>query len=69
VKTIVFDKTGTLTIGKPIVVNTKLYKNMALQVFYETIAAAEVCFDPTSQLRRGSVRNFLWYVTSEGRGF
>ncbi|CAM6034660.1 unnamed protein product [Sphagnum compactum] len=42
VKTIVFDKTGTLTIGKPIVVNTKLYKNMALQVFYETIAAAEV---------------------------
>lgn len=42
VKTLVFDKTGTLTIGKPVVVGTKLYKNMTLQVFYETIAAAEV---------------------------
>lgn len=40
---IVFDKTGTLTVGKPVVVNTKLLKNMVLQEFYELVAAAEVC--------------------------
>ncbi|KAI3822204.1 hypothetical protein L1987_09790 [Smallanthus sonchifolius] len=39
---IVFDKTGTLTIGKPVVVNTRLLKNMVLREFYELIAAAEV---------------------------
>lgn len=39
---IVFDKTGTLTVGKPVVVNTKLLKNMVLQEFYELVAAAEV---------------------------
>lgn len=41
---IVFDKTGTLTIGKPLVVNTRLLKNMVLREFYELIAAAEVHF-------------------------
>lgn len=39
---IVFDKTGTLTVGKPVVVSTRLLKNMVLQEFYELIAAAEV---------------------------
>ncbi|KAM7525740.1 hypothetical protein LguiA_015642 [Lonicera macranthoides] len=39
---IVFDKTGTLTIGKPLVVSTRLLKNMVLREFYELIAAAEV---------------------------
>ncbi|CAL5069316.1 unnamed protein product [Urochloa decumbens] len=38
---IVFDKTGTLTIGKPIVVNTRLLKNMVLREFYDCVAAAE----------------------------
>lgn len=38
---IIFDKTGTLTIGKPIVINTKLMKNMVLHEFYEIVAAAE----------------------------
>ncbi|KZV36273.1 copper-transporting ATPase 3 family protein [Dorcoceras hygrometricum] len=42
VNCIVFDKTGTLTVGKPVVVNTKLLKNMVLQEFYELVAAAEV---------------------------
>lgn len=39
---IVFDKTGTLTIGKPVVVNTRLLKNMVLREFYEYVAAAEI---------------------------
>lgn len=39
---IVFDKTGTLTIGKPVVVNTRLFKNMVLREFYELVAAVEV---------------------------
>lgn len=39
---IVFDKTGTLTIGKPIVVSTRLLKNMVLREFYELVAATEV---------------------------
>jgi len=43
VDSIVFDKTGTLTIGKPVVVNTKLLKNMVLREFYDYVAAAEVC--------------------------
>ncbi|KAH0974812.1 hypothetical protein GBA52_016711 [Prunus armeniaca] len=42
VNCIVFDKTGTLTIGKPVVVNTRLLKNMVLSDFYELVAAAEV---------------------------
>ena len=41
---IVFDKTGTMTIGKPVVVNTKLLKNMVLRDFYELVAATEVFF-------------------------
>ncbi|KAK8935372.1 putative copper-transporting ATPase HMA5 [Platanthera zijinensis] len=42
VNCIVFDKTGTLTTGKPIVVATRLLKNMELREFYEYVAAAEV---------------------------
>ncbi|KAJ8768404.1 hypothetical protein K2173_021557 [Erythroxylum novogranatense] len=42
VNCVVFDKTGTLTIGKPVVVNTRLLKTMALRDFYELIAATEV---------------------------
>lgn len=38
----IFDKTGTLTIGKPIVVGTKIFTDIRLQVFYDIIAAAEV---------------------------
>lgn len=39
---IVFDKTGTLTVGKPVVVCTRLLKNMVLRNFYELTAATEV---------------------------
>ncbi|KAH7655862.1 Cu(2+)-exporting ATPase protein [Dioscorea alata] len=42
VNCIVFDKTGTLTTGKPVVVSTRLLKNMVLGDFYEYVAAAEV---------------------------
>ncbi|GER38869.1 copper-transporting atpase p-type [Striga asiatica] len=42
VNCIVFDKTGTLTVGKPVVVNTRLLKNMVLKDFFEIVAAAEV---------------------------
>ncbi|KAL7160122.1 hypothetical protein ABFS83_01G072800 [Erythranthe nasuta] len=42
VNCIVFDKTGTLTVGKPVVVNTRLLKNMVLTDFFELVAAAEV---------------------------
>ncbi|CAN4127390.1 unnamed protein product [Withania somnifera] len=45
VNCIVFDKTGTLTIGKPMVVNTRLFKTMVPQEFFELIAAAEVNSD------------------------
>ena len=41
-----FDKTGTLTVGKPVVVNTRLLKNMVLQEFYELVAATEVGISP-----------------------
>ncbi|CAL5442489.1 unnamed protein product [Camellia sinensis] len=41
VNCIVFDKTGTLTIGKPVVVNTLLLKNMVLREFYDLVAATE----------------------------
>lgn len=43
VNCIVFDKTGTLTVGKPVVVNTKLFKNLVLKELVELVAAAEVC--------------------------
>lgn len=39
---IVFDKTGTLTVGKPVVVRTRLLKEMLPQEFYELVAATEV---------------------------
>ncbi|KAM3321786.1 putative copper-transporting ATPase HMA5 isoform X1 [Capsicum chacoense] len=42
VSCIVFDKTGTLTMGKPVVVNTKLFRSMVLREFYELVAAAEL---------------------------
>ncbi|CAF1841181.1 unnamed protein product [Brassica napus] len=42
VNCIVFDKTGTLTMGKPVVVKTKLLKNMVLRKFYELVAATAV---------------------------
>ncbi|XP_024526247.1 probable copper-transporting ATPase HMA5 [Selaginella moellendorffii] len=38
---IVFDKTGTLTKGEPSVVNTKLFQNIALKVFFTIVASAE----------------------------
>lgn len=38
-----FDKTGTLTVGKPVVVSTRLLKNMVLRDFYDIVAATEVC--------------------------
>ncbi|XP_061337267.1 probable copper-transporting ATPase HMA5 [Gastrolobium bilobum] len=42
VNCIVFDKTGTLTVGKPVIVNTKLFTKMVLPEFYELVAATEV---------------------------
>ncbi|KAL4324516.1 hypothetical protein GQ457_11G023700 [Hibiscus cannabinus] len=33
---------GTLTVGKPVVVNTRLLRNMVLHEFYELVAATEV---------------------------
>lgn len=65
---IVFDKTGTLTIGKPMVVNTRLFKNMVPQEFYELIAAAEVNSDHPlakaiveyAKKLRGSGENLTW---------
>ncbi|GMY30297.1 probable copper-transporting ATPase HMA5 isoform X2 [Fagus crenata] len=42
VNCIMFDKTGTLTVGKPVVVNTRLLKNMELREFYLLVAATEV---------------------------
>ncbi|CAI8589268.1 unnamed protein product [Vicia faba] len=42
VNCIVFDKTGTLTVGKPVVVTTKLFKNVSVKDFYKFVAAAEV---------------------------
>uniref|UniRef100_A0A7C9EH31 P-type Cu(2+) transporter n=1 Tax=Opuntia streptacantha TaxID=393608 RepID=A0A7C9EH31_OPUST len=41
VNCIVFDKTGTLTEGKPLVVSTRLLKQIVLREFYEMVAAAE----------------------------
>ncbi|KAH1106236.1 hypothetical protein J1N35_010004 [Gossypium stocksii] len=41
VNCIVFDKTRTLTVGKPVIVNTRLLKNVVLHEFYELVAATE----------------------------
>ncbi|KAL4326365.1 hypothetical protein GQ457_11G023690 [Hibiscus cannabinus] len=38
---IIFDKTETLTIGEPLVVNTRLLRNMVLHEFYELVATTE----------------------------
>ncbi|XP_024530572.1 probable copper-transporting ATPase HMA5 isoform X2 [Selaginella moellendorffii] len=38
---IVFDKTGTLTKGEPSVVNTKLFRYIALKVFFSIVASVE----------------------------
>ncbi|KNA10048.1 hypothetical protein SOVF_147970 [Spinacia oleracea] len=42
VNCIVFDKTGTLTEGKPVVVSTRLLRQMVIRDFYELVAAVEV---------------------------
>ncbi|KAK8996690.1 hypothetical protein V6N11_081955 [Hibiscus sabdariffa] len=52
VNCIVFDKTGTLTVGKPVVVNTRLLRNMVLHEFYELVAATEP--RPSSNIPRSS---------------
>jgi magnesium-transporting ATPase (P-type) len=44
VKAVVFDKTGTLTVGKPSVVQTKIFSNMTLLEMCDFAAAAEVAF-------------------------
>ncbi|KAL5719685.1 P-type Cu(+) transporter [Ranunculus cassubicifolius] len=41
VKTVVFDKTGTLTEGKPVVVSTMLFSNVAMQEFCDMAAVTE----------------------------
>lgn len=41
-----FDKTGTLTMGKPVVVNTKIFRSIVLREFYKLVAAAEVHYQP-----------------------
>ncbi|KAG8083105.1 hypothetical protein GUJ93_ZPchr0014g47057 [Zizania palustris] len=70
---IVFDKTGTLTIGKPVVVNTKLLKNMVLREFYDYVAASEVNSEhPLAKAivehakKFHSGENYIW---SEARDF
>ncbi|KAF6141070.1 hypothetical protein GIB67_006515 [Kingdonia uniflora] len=52
VNCIVFDK-GTLTIGKPLVVDTKLFHNMVLHDFYELVAATEVNSEQRTPSRKG----------------
>jgi Cu+-exporting ATPase len=42
VKYIIFDKTGTLTVGKPVVVDTKLFNRIDHAYFYSLVKAAEV---------------------------
>ncbi|PIN23727.1 Cation transport ATPase [Handroanthus impetiginosus] len=42
VNCIVFDKTGTLTIGKPVVVDTRIFIDTSPQEFTSLVAAAEV---------------------------
>ncbi|KAK6947765.1 hypothetical protein RJ641_001238 [Dillenia turbinata] len=70
---IVFDKTGTLTIGKPVVVKTKLLKNIVLQEFYELVAAAEVNSEHPlakavveyAKTFRGDDENQAWFEARE----
>lgn len=54
-----FDKTGTLTVGKPVVVNTRILKNMTPREFYELVAATEVhihdSFQPKSSINFKSI--------------
>ncbi|KAJ3679042.1 hypothetical protein LUZ60_017053 [Juncus effusus] len=42
VKAVVFDKTGTLTVGKPSVVQTRVFSKMSLQEMCDLAASAEV---------------------------
>lgn len=63
VNCIVFDKTGTLTVGKPVVVSTKLLKNMVLMDFYELVAATEVCFSSCKQVSTEQVFSFCNALT------
>ncbi|WMV43874.1 hypothetical protein MTR67_037259 [Solanum verrucosum] len=73
VNCIVFDKTGTLTIGKPMVVNTRIFKTMVPQEFYELIAAAEGNSDHPlakaiveyAKKLRGSEENLAWPEASD----
>lgn len=60
---IVFDKTGTLTTGKPVVVSTKLLKNMVLCDFYEHVAAAEVVLLLTLLLSVSNVMSASFLVS------
>jgi hypothetical protein len=53
---VIFDKTGTLTIGKPVVVGTKLFRDVRLHVFYNTIAAAEVTSRFFLRIRKPSLQ-------------
>ncbi|KAI6707212.1 hypothetical protein NL676_010174 [Syzygium grande] len=57
VNCIVFDKTGTLTTGKPVVVNTRLLKNLVLRDFYELVAATEV--NSEHPLAKAAVDDFV----------
>lgn len=41
-KAVVFDKTGTLTIGRPAVVQTKIFSKISMQELSNLAAAAEV---------------------------
>jgi Cu+-exporting ATPase len=44
IKAIIFDKTGTLTVGKPSVVQTKIFSKMPLLELCDLAAGAEVGF-------------------------
>lgn len=44
IKSIIFDKTGTLTVGKPSVVQTKIFSKMPLLELCDLAAGAEVGF-------------------------
>jgi magnesium-transporting ATPase (P-type) len=44
IKSIIFDKTGTLTVGKPSVVQTKVFSKMPLLELCDLAAGAEVGF-------------------------
>nr|AYW01702.1 HMA3 protein [Morus alba] len=69
VNCIVFDKTGTLTVGKPVVVNTRLLKNMVLGEFYELIAATEVNSEhPLAKAVVEYAKKFREDVLSEAEG-